>query len=303
MKKVLVVVALTAMSSLLVAQTAPNMSYDPAAGTPGSPGAIVFPAGTGQVQTQVVATPSGGSGAGAPATTTVQCGIGAQFSPIRLTFCNGLGNGFNLSFVGNTTTPQNIPLCCETGSPVQNTLTCLETRGANPTTVREWTLSCGVAPPPPPRITTTPPPGSAIPLCPGSSAAITVSNSGEAGAPALTLSGCAIAPAGTQFTVAPTALSVALGQTTNNVLIVALPTGATVPASGILSCNTNAANAPGGTVSWSLSAQASCVAPPPPPPTAPGPVLPVPAGGFASYLALLSLLAVTGLMVFVARKR
>jgi hypothetical protein len=84
----------------------------------------------GQTRNSAVAvTPSVGSGSGALSTSTVNsCAItgpdAASFASVA---------GVNLSFVGTTTTAQNIPLSCTSGvSNRSGTLTCNETRGTAP---------------------------------------------------------------------------------------------------------------------------------------------------------------------------
>ena len=122
----------------------PNLAYNPT-----TPTTIAFTgvttvgsAGTGSV----AVTPSGGSGSGATATSTVN---GCAFSGANA--ANFAGAGLvNLSFVGNTTTAQNISLSCTSGSTARNaTLTCNETLGSGAATQRSWALSCplGNAPP------------------------------------------------------------------------------------------------------------------------------------------------------------
>ncbi len=291
------------------AQTAPNIGYNPNAGTSAAPGTINFGAGpVGNVQTNVVLTPNGGAGAGAAATTTVSCSYALpQFSPARFTFC-GAGSTTTLSFEGATTAPQNLTMCCErpsTGS-ITNRLECSETRAGTAPVTRVWDVSCGAPAEVPPQISSNPLIGTTINVCPSRTASITVTNSGGAGASALTVSNCAVNPAGSQFTVSPTALTVPLGASSGNVLGIVLPAGAPVPVNATLTCNTNASNAAGGTVSWQLLADTSCNAtppPPPPPPTAPGPIAPVPAGGQLGYLTLLALLLGTGVAVVSLRKR
>ncbi len=91
-----------------------------------------------------------------------------------------------------------------------------------------------------------------------------------------------------------------LGAVSGNVLNIVLPAGAAVPTTAALSCSTNASNAAGGIVNWTLAADNSCnTAPPPPPPTGPAP----PAGGQLGYLTLLALLLGTGVAVVTLRKR
>lgn len=285
------------------AQTAPNIGYNPNAGISTAPGTINFGAGpAGNVQTNVVLTPSGGSGMGAAATTTVSCAFrDAQFSPARLTFC-GSGLTAALNFEGVTTTPQNLSLCCERPAigNLTNQVQCNETRGAAAPVTRVWDVSCGAPADVPPQISSNPLIGTTINVCPSRTASITVTNSGGAGASALTVSNCAVNPAGSQFAVNPTSLTVPLGATSGNLLNILLPAGAPVPVNATLTCNTNASNAPAGTVSWQLLADTTCNAILP---TGPLPVVPVPAGGQLGYLTLLALLLGTGVAVVSLRKR
>ncbi|MCU0754350.1 MAG: hypothetical protein MUE46_04415 [Xanthomonadales bacterium] len=302
----------TALVALLsaagaAAQTAPNINYNPAAGTMGAPGAINFGAGpAGNVQSTVVLTPSGGSGTGAAATTTVNCVFrDAQFSPARLTFCAS-GLTAALSFEGATTSAQNLALCCDrpVSGNLANQVQCTETRGASAPVSRVWDVSCGAPTNTPPQISSNPAVGTTINVCPSRTASITVTNAGGAGATPLTVSNCAVSP-GSQFTVNPTSLTVPLGAVSGNVLNIVLPAGAPVPTTSTLSCDTNAINATGGVVSWTLLADNSCNAtPPPPPPTGPAPTpVAIPAGDHLGYLTLLALLLGTGVAVVTMRKR
>lgn len=115
-----------------VTNTPPNLTYAPttAAG-------VTFPSGTaGAANASISATPSGGAGAGADATTTLNnCTASAGFT---------ISNApINFSFVGNTTTAQNINLSCTRGGAAQNgTLSCSETQGAAAAVTRTWNLTC-----------------------------------------------------------------------------------------------------------------------------------------------------------------
>jgi hypothetical protein len=122
-----------------VANTPPSIAYAPTTSSTISYSA----AGT---AAPISATPSGGSGSGAAATTTVgACNIsggGAAFPNTNIG---------QLSFVGATTTPQNLalPACVPQSSQVNATLTCPETRGGGAPSNRVWTLQCPVANTPP----------------------------------------------------------------------------------------------------------------------------------------------------------
>lgn len=115
----------------------------------------------------IVATPSGGSGSGAAATTTVGActisGGGAAFPTTNIA---------QLSFVGSTTTPQNLvlPNCVPQAAAVNATLTCPETAGAGAAVNRVWTLNCPAAAPAgtPPTLTYSPAAGSSTNVAAGS---------------------------------------------------------------------------------------------------------------------------------------
>ena len=87
----------------------------------------------------IVVTPSGGFGAGQPATTTLsQCTIsngGAAFPTMPVV---------DLSFVGASTIAQNLnlPNCVRQSAVVNATLNCVERQGALTQVNRAWTLSC-----------------------------------------------------------------------------------------------------------------------------------------------------------------
>lgn len=87
----------------------------------------------------IAVTPSGGIGTGAPATTTLsECAItngGAVFPTTTAP---------DLSFVGTTTTTQNLnlPNCVRQATAVSATLNCVERRSSLTQVNRTWTLSC-----------------------------------------------------------------------------------------------------------------------------------------------------------------
>ena len=111
--------------------TPPTIAYNPTTGS-----TVTLTGGA----ASIAATPSGGMGTGAAATTTVNgCTIGSVSGPGTF----GSVAGVNLSFVGNTTTPQNINLSCtQGGSVTTGTLMCNETAGAGSPVARSWPLSC-----------------------------------------------------------------------------------------------------------------------------------------------------------------
>jgi hypothetical protein len=118
-----------------VVNTPPTIAYNPTTGS------TITYSGAG-VGAPIVATPSGGAGTGAAATTTVgACNItggGAAFPTTSIA---------QLSFVGSTTTAQNIvlPNCAPQAAQVDATLTCPETAGAGAAVNRTWTLRCPAA--------------------------------------------------------------------------------------------------------------------------------------------------------------
>jgi hypothetical protein len=91
----------------------------------------------------IAATPSGGAGTGAGATTTINtCTLGGTNPSV---FAGAAA--INLSFVGNTTTAQNLALTCTSQQTAQTaTLTCNETRGTAAAVPRQWSLSCPAGP-------------------------------------------------------------------------------------------------------------------------------------------------------------
>lgn len=116
---------------------APTIAYDPTPGTAVGFTGVTTIGTTGSGT--IVATPSGGSGTAAGATTTVNgCTLGGA-NPGSFAGAAAV----NLSFVGDTTTPQNLNLTCTSHQTAQTaTLTCNETRGAAAPAQRLWPLSC-----------------------------------------------------------------------------------------------------------------------------------------------------------------
>ncbi|MCE7930080.1 MAG: hypothetical protein DYH17_01710 [Xanthomonadales bacterium PRO6] len=113
--------------------TPPTIAYNPTTGT------TINYTGAGTASS-IVATPSGGAGSGAAATTTVGActisGGGAAFPTTNIA---------QLSFVGNTVTPQNIalPNCVpQAGGETNATLTCPESAGGGAAVNRTWPLVC-----------------------------------------------------------------------------------------------------------------------------------------------------------------
>jgi len=113
----------------------PTLTLNPIAGST----ITYIGAGTGG---PIVVTPSGGSGAGAAATTTFGActitGGGAAFPTTNIA---------QLSFVGASVTPQNLvlPNCVPQAAAVNATLTCPETAGGGAAVNRVFTLTCPAA--------------------------------------------------------------------------------------------------------------------------------------------------------------
>lgn len=116
---------------------APAIAYAPTAGTEVAFTGATTIGTTGSAT--IVATPSGGAGAGSAATTTINsCALGGA-DPGSFAGAAAI----NLSFVGNTATPQNLALTCSAAATIQSaTLTCNETRGSDAPVPRAWPLSC-----------------------------------------------------------------------------------------------------------------------------------------------------------------
>jgi len=116
---------------------APEIAYAPATGTTVDFTGVTAIGTTGSAT--IVATPSGGADTGAAATTTLNgCSLGGA-NPGSFAGAAAI----SLSFIGDTTTPQNITLSCSAASTTQTaTLSCSETRGTAAPVPREWPLSC-----------------------------------------------------------------------------------------------------------------------------------------------------------------
>jgi hypothetical protein len=117
----------------------PALTYAPNTGSTVNFTGVTTVGSTGSGSISV--TPSGGLNTGAGATTTVNnCGLtGADAA----SFAGA--SAVNLSFVGATTTAQNIALTCTSGAAALNaTLTCDEKRGAAAAVSRSWPLVCPV---------------------------------------------------------------------------------------------------------------------------------------------------------------
>lgn len=127
----------TSGSGVCAPVTPPNLAYAPTVGSAVTATGVTTPGSTGTLT--ITATPSGGSGSGAAATTTINgCALSGPDA------ANFAGAGaVNLSFVGTTTTSQNISVTCTSGDAVRAaSLQCTETKGASPGVSRSWPLSC-----------------------------------------------------------------------------------------------------------------------------------------------------------------
>jgi hypothetical protein len=132
---------------------APSVTYAPATGTSVDFTGVTTIGSTGNGT--ITATPSGGLGTGAGATTTINtCTLGGA-NPGSF----AIPTPINLSFVGNTTTAQNLALTCTSALTAQTaTLTCNETRGTGASVQRQWPLNCPAGTPASPAITYVPDP-------------------------------------------------------------------------------------------------------------------------------------------------
>ncbi len=110
----------------------PGLSYGPAVG------ATIVHSSNG-VAAPIAVSPAGGAGAGPGATTQVgPCSISGGGAAYPVTNANPL------SFVGPTTTPQNliVPACMPQPAAVDATLICPEVRGGAAPVNRTWVLRC-----------------------------------------------------------------------------------------------------------------------------------------------------------------
>jgi hypothetical protein len=261
-----------------VVTTPPNLTYAPttAAG-------VTFPSGVaGAAVATITATPSGGSGIGAGAATTLNtCTPSAGFTVTNAPI--------DFSFVGNATVAQTIQLACTRGVAAQTgTLACSEQQAAGASVTRTWNLTC------PQAVVIAGPPIAYAPAPPGpvafgnvTIAANAVSNivatpSGGAGGGTTTLGACAITGAdAAQFAlVSATTLTFTAGTTTPQNLGVrftpALPVGTKIAA---LACTETVQSGATTIRFWNLTG-VSVQAPPqfsanpaPPGPVAFGPVI------------------------------
>lgn len=117
--------------------TPPNVAFNPIGGTTINYNTSGVPS-----PAAIAVTPSGGAGSGAAATTTVgACNItggGAAFPTTTIA---------QISFVGNTTTPQNLtlPTCVPQAAAVNATLTCPVSQGGGAAVNTTFPLACPAA--------------------------------------------------------------------------------------------------------------------------------------------------------------
>lgn len=116
---------------------APTLSYTPAASSPINFTGVTTVGSTGNATLTV--TPSGGTGSGAAATTTLNgCTV---TGPDAGAFAGAAA--INLSFVGPGTTSQNAALTCTSGATARNaTLTCNRAAGTSAPVQVSWPLVC-----------------------------------------------------------------------------------------------------------------------------------------------------------------
>jgi len=200
----------TGLTCNTIAEAPPAIAYNPTPTTTVNlTGASTL---TGQTATaNIVATPSGGNGAGANNTTLVNtCAItGAGAAAF------GAVAGINLSFVGNTTMAQNIPLSCvRVFNVAQNaSLTCQERRGVAAAVAQTWPVVCpagtGAA-----QIAAVPVSGSVLPVIQaavGTSATNTPNNSLVLSNPGQLVTDVTCTAPGAPFFAAPLAFTLAPG--------------------------------------------------------------------------------------------
>lgn len=187
--KVMTPVPRAADTSNVRGAVAPTLTY-----TPTTAAGVQFPGGPpGPASATIQATPTGGAGTGAAATTTLSgCTASTGF-----TITNA---PINFSFVGNTAVSQLTQLSCIRGGTAQTgTLSCAEQQGANPAVTRTWSLTCPQAMVDGPTLAYAPaPPGPVafgsvtVGTNPSPVQNIVVTPSGGAGGGMTTLGSCAI---------------------------------------------------------------------------------------------------------------
>ncbi len=120
----------------VIPNVAPTITYNPPAGS-----AFALSASGTTASGSIAATPSGGSGTGPGATTTVSnCSFATNSASFTV-------SGQPLTFVGNTTQAQTLSLTCQLGpAPVTARLTCLEQQGSAQPLPRNFDVTCPAAP-------------------------------------------------------------------------------------------------------------------------------------------------------------
>ncbi len=251
--------SVSAASLTLVAGAPPAIAYAP---TPNAaPATVTFASGA----ATIAATPSGGNGSGAASTTTVNgCAISGVSGPGSF----GSVAGVNLSFVGSTTTAQNIGLTCTGGtSPTTASLTCNETRGSAAAVARTWGLTCPTADIAP-TVTYAPSPNAApatVTFASGTAtiAATPAAGSGSGANATTTVNGCSISGTsgpGSFGSVAGVNLSF-VGSTTTAQNIGLTCTGGTSPTTASLTCNETRGSAAAVARTWGLTCPVGNIAP------------------------------------------
>ncbi|MCU0753496.1 MAG: CSLREA domain-containing protein [Xanthomonadales bacterium] len=228
----------------------PNLAYNPTAGSTINYNA----AGS---ASPIVVTPSGGSGFGLSATTTLGActitGGGAAFPTTTIA---------QLSFVGATTAAQNLalPNCVpQAGQAVNATLSCPESRGGTPPSNRSWTLACpaGTANTPP-TVSYTPAAGSTVSFPAGAAgtatSSIAIASTGGSGSGAVSVANCT-ASAGFTITNAPINFSAIAGTFFSSINL-SCTRGASAQ-SGSLSCTETPSPGSAVTRSWPLNCPAA----------------------------------------------
>ena len=127
----------TSGSGVCAPNTPPNVAYAPAVGSTVAMSGVTIPGSTGTGT--ITATPSGGSGIGSAATTTIN---GCALTGANAASFSGAAS-INLTFVGDTTAAQTFSVSCTSGDADRTaTLTCTETKGLGSGVGRSWPLRC-----------------------------------------------------------------------------------------------------------------------------------------------------------------
>lgn len=245
---------------------APNIAYAPDTGTTVGFTGVTTIGTTGNGT--IVATPSGGSGTGAGATTTINtCTLGGA-SPAAFAGAAAI----NLSFVGDVTTAQNINLTCTSAAIAQAaTLTCNETRGTAAPVQRQWPLNCPAGAPVAPTITYAPATGTDVGFTgvttigstgSGTIAATPSGGIGTGAGATTTVNGCTVGGANAAAFSGAAAVSLSfIGNTTTAQNIALGCTSAATVQTATLSCNETRGAAAPVTRQWPLSCPAGTLLP------------------------------------------